>query len=279
MIYILLAVLCSTGVSQILKITDRRRMNVEPIFLINYAAAATAAFFQGDRTTLPSPAESLGPVFYIVAFFLGLVFIGAFYIYRKTISLMGISLSATISRLSAGVPLLGSMIFFRETPLPRQAAGMILMFIAIPLASDRSKDPHRRGSTVWGVLLFLAFGINDFTLKVVRELWPRTDEGSFLFFVFLTSFLTALVLLVWKREKIRPGLILPGVILGLINLGSSYFILKSLQSLDAIVVYPVLALGIIVLGLVTGILFWKERLTPAHALFILIASGAVLLIS
>ncbi len=279
MLYILLAVLCATGVSQILKITDRHRMSVEPVFLINYAVASGTAFLQGDMSTLPVPGETLGTAFYVTAILLGFVFIGAFYIYRKTIAELGISLSATISRLSAGLPLLGSVLLFHENPLIRQILGMVLMFIAIPLASDRSDEARRGGHNVWGFLLFLSFGINDFTLKVVRELWPETSEGAFLFFVFLTSFLSALVLLVVKKQRIRANLILPGVLLGVINLGSSFFILKALMTLPAIVVYPVLAMGIIILGLVTGILFWKEKLTLGHGLFILIASGAVLLIS
>ena len=279
MLFILLAVLCSTGVSLLLKITHTRRLAVEPIFLINYITAAAAAALQGDFSTLPSLSENLGWGFYFLAVFLGVLFIGAFYVYRKTITELGISLSSTISRLSAGLPLLGTILLFNETPLPRQMIGMALMFAAIPLVSEKSDDPRRKGRTIWGGILFLAFGINDFTLKVVGELWPRASEGAFLFFVFLTSTAIALGLTMAKGRSLKLNLLIPGIILGVINLGSSFFILKALRHVDAIIVYPLLAMGIITLGLVAGLLFWKEKLTKGHALFIAVAAAAILLIS
>ena len=279
MLFILLAVLCSTGVSLILKITHTRKMAVEPIFLINYVTATAASALQGDFSTLPRLTDDLGWGFYLSALFLGFLFIGAFFVYRKTIAELGISLSSTISRLSAGLPLLGTILLFHETPHLRQIIGMALMFLAIPLASEKSDDTRHKGHNFWGAVLFLAFGINDFTLKVVGELWPQASEGAFLFFVFLTSTVIALVLTLAKGHSFNPALLLPGIILGVINLGSSFFILKSLRRVDAIIVYPLLALGIIFMGLVTGMLFWKEKLTRSHAIFIAIAAVAVLLIS
>ena len=279
MFFIILSILCSTGVSQILKISNVRKISVESIFLINYMVAAGTAAAQADFSTLPSPDTAWGFSFFLAAMFLGFMFIGSFYIYRKAIDDLGISLSATISRLSAGLPLLGSMLFFKEMPILRQTIGMAIVFVAIPLASDKSDKDKRNRHLFWGLVLFLAFGISDFTLKVVQELWPLVNKGAFLLFVFLTSAITALVRMIRKKTPLAINAILPGIVLGLINLGSSFFLLKALGKLEAIVVYPVLAIGIILMGLVTGLLFWKEKLTPAHTIFIFIAIVAVLLIS
>lgn len=273
---ILLAVLCSTAVSLILKSCGHRGLPVKSVFLVNYLIASLSAAVQTDFDGLPPVGEAL--LFYLLALVLGLLFIGAFYIYQRSLTESGMYLSTTVSRLSTGLPLAGSILFFNESLTPYRLAGLAVMFMAIPLSvPSRRREPGRRAS-LWTVLLFFAFGINDFILKIVKELWPGVGESGFLFFVFSTSALTALVLMAVCKEPLSGVSILPGVALGLVNLGSALFVMKALSTLSAVVVYPTLSLGIITMGIVAGVLFWKEKLTLRHGLFTVLAGIALFFI-
>jgi drug/metabolite transporter (DMT)-like permease len=279
MIFIILAVLCSTAVSQILKLSERMRYPIGSVFLLNYLVASLFASIQADYSTYPMMDSVRGIFFYGTAVLLGLLFIGSFYIYRKTLGEMGVSPATTISRLSTGLPMIGSLIFFREYPSLKQALGMVLMVIAIPLASKRERNRKNFQPSPWGILLFFAFGINDFILKIVKEMWPKVDENAFLLIVFAIAGLTAQALMILKKEPIALKAIFPGIILGLVNLGSALFVMKALNSLPAIIVYPTLSLGIILLGIITGLLFWREKMTLAYGLFLLIAITSIVLIT
>ena len=65
---------------------------------------------------------------------------------------------------------------------------------------------------------------------------------------------------------------------GIINFFSSFFVMKALQVLPGIVVYPMNGIGTILMSAITSTIVWKERLTRNNYIFITLASVALLLI-
>ncbi len=63
-----------------------------------------------------------------------------------------------------------------------------------------------------------------------------------------------------KKIKFKTGTVTTGIILGVPNVFSSYFMLDALNQLPGIIVYPSINIGIIVLTTLAAFLIWKEEL-------------------
>ena len=129
------------------------------------------------------------------------------------------------------------------------------------------------------LLLFLLMGSGDFSLKVFHESFPKTYIMDFILLVFIIATLYTLILVLVQRVRIRRELIINGILLGIPNFLSAYFILKVLQNFPGAIAFPLNNIGIIVLSVVVGRLVWKERLEKQTAAAIVIAAAAVVLLN
>jgi multidrug transporter EmrE-like cation transporter len=82
-----------------------------------------------------------------------------------------------------------------------------------------------------------------------------------------------------QQVKITKRLILHGILLGIPNFLSAYFILKVLQHFPGAIAFPLNNIGIIVLSVVVGRLIWQERFEKKTAAAIVIAAAAVVLLN
>lgn len=69
------------------------------------------------------------------------------------------------------------------------------------------------------------------------------------------------------------------MVLGIPNIFTSYFLIESLMQLSAIIVYPVVNIGIILLTAVLANIFWKERINGFGKLALLAGTTAIIILS
>jgi multidrug transporter EmrE-like cation transporter len=72
-----------------------------------------------------------------------------------------------------------------------------------------------------------------------------------------------------KKIPLKQKTILSGGILGIPNVFSSVFLIGALQSIAAILVYPIVNVGVIILTAILAYLFWKERVNRLGILSLL----------
>ncbi|MEA3476964.1 MAG: EamA/RhaT family transporter, partial [Bacteroidota bacterium] len=70
-----------------------------------------------------------------------------------------------------------------------------------------------------------------------------------------------------------------GIILGLINFGSTYYIIKSMASFESSVVFPIVNVGIVSLSTLTGFFIFREKLSWINWLGIFLSLTAIMLIA
>jgi multidrug transporter EmrE-like cation transporter len=95
-------------------------------------------------------------------------------------------------------------------------------------------------------------------MKVFQENFETSDKPWFLFWIFFFSFLITLTLAIKKRKKNENRTIILGLIMGIPNIFSSFFLIESLKTFNAVLVYPVVNISIIVLTALIVKIFWKE---------------------
>ncbi len=279
MIFLLLSITCSIIIAHLFKYAEEQAIPMFGLFAVNYLVGSFVAFWgcsPGFRQQLSSPLLILGAL-------VGVLFVCSYVLMVLSMKKLGVTIPVSLMRLSAVLPTFGSMVFFAEIPEPLQVLGITLAFLSLPLASQdklllKSIPEIFHNGFGWGLMLFVVFGITNFAFKMQRELISLSNPYHFLVIIFPAAFLVSGIMVLRQKivfTKIIVGL---GIILGIINLFSSYFFMEALQSFSGIVVYPINGIGIILGSALTSIFLWKERLTGTNYIFIALASVALLMI-
>jgi len=280
MLFLALAVACSVGVAVLFKYADRAKLPTFALFSVNYLIAAVSAVVGSGGfggVTMTTEILSFGMV-------LGVLFVWCFFLLMLAVRKLGMVIPVALMRLAVVLPILGSIFLFHEQPSMLQTAGIALAFIALPLASQekltmKSLKPLLHGGLGWGLLLFVSFGVTEFLFKVQKEILPIADAYNLLVVEFGTALAITAVTAAVRRERFSRTVVGFGVLLGMLNLFSTYFFMRALDVLPGIVAYPSNGIGIIVVSSLVGVLLWKEVLPPRNIVSLVLAVAALLLIS
>ena len=278
-LYLLLAVLFSSGVALSMKAANSRAVNLWQFLAVNYVVCTVGLLAWGAWQTLGDNSIFI----WYLGIFTGVMYVLSLWLFNKAISAEGLALSTTLMRLSAAIPTLGSLIFFSETTGFFQAVGIGLAFLCLPLACKEPLHFKKDGKNafkgiLWGLLLFGVYGITDFIFKIQAELEPLADPKAFM----ATIFGTALIFTLPRLKGLKPpgrSCLGWGIVLGTTNVLATYFWIQALSHLPGAVAYPTLGLGVIGVTTIISLLFWKERLRPANYLFLAMACVAVFMIN
>ncbi|BBO69365.1 hypothetical protein DSCA_32950 [Desulfosarcina alkanivorans] len=275
-----LAIAFSSGVAMTMKVANAKGLKLGKLLAVNYLVCSLGLAARGAWQPLPGTDS---PLLWSLGIFVGFMYVLSLWLFDRAISAAGLALSTTLMRLSAALPTAGSLLLFAEPANGYQFSGLILAFACLPLAGKEPLRPGPSGKTawggiVWGLLLFAAYGVTDFTFKVQAELAPLADPDRFMAMIFTTALILTLPQLF---KGARPGrrCLFWGAVLGLTNVLATHFWIRTLAHLPGATAYPTLALGVIALTTLASLLVWRERLRPANFAFLALAGVAVVLIN
>lgn len=280
MFNLLMTIFSSTAIALILKYNESRAGNRWALLSGNYLTALVLLAIQIILHNESVPySESLVGWAGIVS----LGFVAGFYIFSKAVSLAGAALASVSARISLFFPVILSAVFFHEFPNLPQFTGLLLALITVLFFSRSIESPHpvvpQTRSWLILVVLFLLIGFNDFSLKLFRELRLPSEKEFFLFLVFSFSFLWSVNIAIRKNQLNDRRAFITGLVLGIPNLASSWFMLAALDQLPALIVFPVINAGVIILTAVLSALIWREHLNHYGKLALLTGIFTVILLS
>lgn len=258
--FLVLTILCSTSIALILKYSDTKKG--EPIVLLagNYLVASLI----GLTLLILNDEKIFSIEILLFGAGLGLMFVLSFFAFAKAISFTGTGLATTSSRLSVIIPILLSIIIYNELPNELHLLGFAFTVITFILFYFSVKGDHKEGEGLlkyfFLLAVFAAIGLNDFAIKVFKNWKPEQEEPYFIFFIFSSAFVYSSIYIISKKVNIRKNTVLWGLVLGIPNVFSTFFLLSALALLPAIVVYPLMNVGIILLTTLMAFLIWKEKL-------------------
>ena len=278
MLPLLLTILCSTSIALILKHSDTKQGN--PIVLLagNYLTASIIGLI---LMLLKETSYSTGTLLF--GAFLGLLFLVSFFAFAKAVASAGTALATISSRLSVIIPIVFSIIIYSEQPSALKLVGFLLtgvtfVFFYFSILKQNNSSSNKRN---YLLLLFvlIAIGINDFSMKVFKSLKPESEESFFVFTIFLFAFIYSALFIFIKKIKIDKRTFLTGIGLGVPNVFSTIFLLGALTYFPAILVYPTINIGIIILTALGAYAFWKEKLDKAGIAALTTGITAIILLS
>lgn len=258
MIYLILAIASSAMVSIFMRLSEGKVKGNVSMLAMNYLACLTVAgCYMGFGNIAPAE-PGLGLTAAMGAFN-GLLYLLGFVLLKLNIRKNGVVMSATFMKLGLLVPMVVSIGLFGEMPDMLQLLGFIIAVGAIILINFEKEETTMEFKAGL-ILLLLAGGGGDAMSKVFEGFGNSALSEQFLFYTFVTAFLLCVGLTVYQREK--PGIreVSYGLLVGVPNYFSARFLLKAVESLAAVIVYPTVSVATIVVITLAGVCFFKERL-------------------
>ena len=271
MLALTVCIAVSTLISLIFKAFSRYGVRNLAAIVVNYAVCVVVGLlFEGS---LPDVVELFQADWLWVAGVLGFFFIAGFNFNALAVQRVGIAVTSVVQRLSLLISVLFAVLLYREALSYREAGGILLGMLAVPLVVGLKRIGGQPGGTpkgeVWlpiGVFL-LAGGIETFLLVAERSYNAGASAFfSILLFAWAGTIGLGILLLGPKpadRARVTPRDVLGGIALGIPNFFSIHLILVALnQGPAAVTVYPVLNVGTILLSALLAWLLFRERLSP-----------------
>lgn len=284
MIYLILTTLQSTAIFVVMKLFNRFRIDNWQAITVNYIVATGFGFliYEGEITR----ASIFNADWFIYAVVLGLTFISTFFVFALSSQKVGVALTSVASKMSVIIPVIAGLILLGEKLNLLSGLGVAIALLAFYLTlGTGSNSSFPRKYIFLPLLLFLGNGINDTLMKYSEfHFVPDTNELIlFLSVIFATSLLMgsgiSLGKYIKKKYSISLRNIVAGIILGLLNFGSTFYILKCMSLYNSSVVFPVTNAGIVSLSALIGYFFFKEKLNKTNFVGILLAIVAIILIA
>jgi len=277
--FLILVILFSTSIALILKYNDTRKGELIVLLAGNYLVAAAIAFI----LLILNESKSFSYQTLLYGSGLGFLFVITFFLLAFAISRAGAGLAITSSRLSVIIPILLAIIIFNELPNELHLLGFLLTFVTFVLFYFSVRSGHKEGDGAlkyfFLIAVFIGIGINDFALKFYKVWRSELEEPFFMFFIFSSAFIYSTIYIIVKKVKIKKETALWGMVLGIPNVFSTFFLLAALSMLPAILVYPFMNIGIIVLTTVMAFFIWKEKLNRWGVLALASGLLAILFLS
>jgi drug/metabolite transporter (DMT)-like permease len=220
------------------------------------------------------------------ALLLGAMFITTFFLLGQTTQRMGMSVASVTSKTSMAIPIVLALILIpsEQSWMPIQYVGLALAFPAI-IAVSIKKDPNSPNQTKIGwqpFALFVMSGLIDALLNYSNAFEvPEQDAGFFTWTLFSFAGFFGWFYLIWKKRW--PGLreLGAGVVLGIPNYFSIFFLILSLAyfNFNGAIFFPMLNVGIMMGSTIVSAFFFKEKLSALNILGLIIAVLAVVFLS
>jgi drug/metabolite transporter (DMT)-like permease len=284
MIYLLLAVLSSTSIYIIFKLAKNFNCSLSGLINVNYLVATILGF--GLFAEEFSDFKSLSQPWLWYAFFLGFLFIVMFFLIGNSSQKAGITITTLANKLSLVFPVLFSLLYFEEKINTTKYIGIILAITAVFLTL--LKNDIKKGKQLYFLLplvIFFGSGLTDSVVKFVQTVKISADESAiFSGFVFLFAFLISMVVYAINRntnlQKFHLPTLLLGILLGLVNFGSLYFIIQALNKsqLESSLVFAIVNMSVVILSAITGKFVFGERLSKINTAGIVLAIISIYLL-
>lgn len=282
MLYLFLAILSSASIAMILKFSESRKLNRYAVTSANYISAFTISLIlsiKGMKSVsfsgLPN-VLGLG-IFAGVLYFLGFIFI------QKSIKENGVGITGAVSKIGIILPVILSMILWKEIPNYLQSLGVVVSISAIILINIDPDDIRSLKSFNETILfLFLIAGFAEFTTKLFEKFCVMEYKPLYLFTIFFTAFWISIYFTytTWRKgRKITKTDIVTGLSVGIPNMLTSFFLIESFRYYKASVAFPIYSSGTIVLINLGGIFLFKEKFIRKNAFAVVMIVIAIVLMN
>jgi len=292
MINFILAVVFTVSLYLIMRSFTKYRVNPLHAVIFNYyTCVAMGIALMPDRNHYFSADWTSTPTLLTLA--LGIMFVIVFVLIGFTTTKVGVTAASLAGNMSLVIPVLFGLFVFKNNNKDftfLNYMGLLVALLALAFSTIKKDGNSHSTKTGWvlflPVLLFLGSGTNNTLINYVSATFYRPEQSALFTALACTgAILVGTVFLIFKvltaHEKVSLRSIVGGLILGVPNFLSFYFLLGALSDFgnSAAFVFPIYnVLSMLMSAFLAWILF-RETLQPLNKLGLVLAVAAIFLIS
>lgn len=288
MIYLLLSILSSTAIVLIFKWFKQWGIDTFQAIVFNYWVCVLCGWIALGH--FPVEQEFWKAFWFPYALFLGVVFISGFNIVAQTVQKFNVTLATVMQKMSMLMTVIFALLVYGETLNVFKGLGILAAAIAIIMVNVSPSGKlfvwkvERRVWLLLPIFTLLTSAIIEIVFLHLEKQTGQSGDLQFVSFLFGTAGLLGtfplLVSLLNRKRQLSLKNIGAGVLLGVPNFCSIYFLLKSLGiGWDGSIIFPVNNVAIIALSSLLAWLIFKERLSRVNNWGVIIAILAIILIT
>lgn len=280
MILLVLAILSSFSISILIKIYETKGSDTRIVLAANYVIASAIGWF---FVFLYSSMEiNISTLLFGLAG--GILWPATFFLFMWGIRNFGLSIVGSIIRLSLAVPVLFALIFLKETLSIYVIAGITATFLAFYLLRKPSKKERLNRKAAWFFpVLVLCFGIADLWVNIFNNYGVKDDKFLFLVLIFTFSAVFTWTANFFQNVRIDKKSLYRGVLLGIPNFFSTFFLLEALRTSvfinNSAAAYSLYSSAGVVLAFTAGALIWREKVTGLNISGVIVGIIAIILLN
>jgi drug/metabolite transporter (DMT)-like permease len=195
------------------------------------------------------------------------LFIGLFLIMGMSAQRNGLSSTSVAVKMSMALSVLGMVIFYAEAVNAWKISGITLaIFGVIGMTLQANEQKNERSSGWMLLVLFLGSGMLDFLLNYIQhQVLTENETAFFTAYAFglagIIGVFIALILIAKRKLTLAFRHIIAGVLLGIPNYFSIYFLMKAYDALQwsNSSILAVINVCIVIIASLVGLLFFKEK--------------------
>jgi drug/metabolite transporter (DMT)-like permease len=289
--FLILCILSSTGIFIVFRSLERFSIPSFPIIVINYLTA-TVLGFAINRTGFDIQ-TIINSNWLSMSILIGILFILMFFLVALSSRRAGISVTTVAAKMSVILPIIFSMVLDPADKINLWKSVAIIsalcgVFLTVYKPGKKSVN---RAVLYIPLILFVGMGIVDSLVKFAQFRFVNDpDTALFSGVLFLNAFLTGVVILIFTPRYL-PHFVKPsrwgwGVLLGGVNFGSIYFLMRALnyvapsgRGIDSSVIFGVNNTGIVALSILAGLILFRERLSLINWVGVSLSALALILFS
>ena len=283
MLYLVLAIVFSTGVFVAMRLFERFKLDNHQALMWNYVFAAGTGFLMCKQ--FDTPTQLVNEPWFGLSILTGFWFIFTYLLMTASTQRSGVTVTSLSSKLSVVLPTLAGVVLFSEKLNFVATMGIVLALVALVLVVGGKNTTNKELKINWllPVLIFFGTGTGDILMKLTEQQNTSDDMGFMIAFIYfiamLFGFLVVAFDLIRGKSKWQWRSAIGGITLGVINFFSTFCVYNAMRCFDNVVLFPIYNIGVVCLTALTGWLLFKEKLTWKNYLGLAIAIIAVILIT
>lgn len=282
MFFLFLTIISSTLIIVTFKLIGIYKLDELHCITFNYFFAATygLVIWHESITIL----DIMAKPWFVLSIITGFLFIIVFFLFAWSADKAGLAVTAVASKMSVVIPVLAGFFIFGDAVYWIKLFGIVMAVASFFLIfKTEEKSSFRLKLVLLPILLFLGNGINDTLVKFSEHHFMLGDAHFFLVVVFGVALLLSLLYMMYDlsvhQKKVSIKAVGVGFLLGSVNFGSTYFLIRSMAFYQASVLFPIVNVSIVSLSAIIGLGFFGERLRRLNWIGICLAIVAIFLIS
>ena len=292
MFYLVVGILCNIVLLLILKSFQRFKVASFPAIIVNYIVAGSISLLFTNPKTVYIEATHL----WLPSLFLGVLFVAIFNLISLTIEKNGVSVATVSNKMSVVIPVILAFIIYKDSPHLLKIVGIIIALFSVLLVSSSNTQAIDTQTTglkkdklkfILPIAVFFGSGMIDSTVNYVQKKLVHSEIETACFSglsFFAAALIGILFFIFFYKDKSNLDIkrtLIAGIILGLPNYFSIYFIMKAIDGnfIESSVLYPLLNVSVVLGSTLGAYLFFAEKISLKNMAGIALSVLAIALIA